>query len=201
MWVGNARNLFNIAERQWFLEISQCYSSWTAQANGAGLEIHEEVSNSPNEWNSVYFDILARCLPQISSPDIEKLALVPISSLPDESFLDVFTEFLRCVDNVYFNDGDLEESQATAIRSAFADRLMESGGWKRLIGRRTTSIEHHIGPAIAALFFNDHNFVQTAKCYLLPKGIDRINCFLPVLEKLIKDGPSLFCCFHNPQPF
>lgn len=72
---------------------------------------------------------------------------------------------------------------------------MESGGWKRLIGRRTTSIEHHIGPAIAALFFNDHNFVQTAKCYLLPKGIDRIDCFLPVLEKLIKDGPSLFVAF------
>ena len=195
LWVGKARSLFDITDRQWFLKISRFYSSWTAQANGAGLEKHEEVANSPNEWNSAYFDILARCLPQISFPEIEKLALVPIRSLPDESFFDVVTEFLRSVDNVYFNDGDLQESKANAIRSSFADRLIESSGWKRLIGRRTTSIEHHIGPAIAALFFNDHNFVQTAKCYLLPKGIERIHCFLPVLEKLIKDGPSLFVAF------
>ena len=42
------------------------------------------------------------------------------------------------------------------------------------------------------LFFNDHGFIQPAKCYLLPKGVDRLDSFLPVLEKLVESGPSLF---------
>src|SRR6267142_1139455 len=51
----------------------------------------------------------------------------------------------------------------------------------------------HIGPAIAVLFFNDHGFItQPAQCYLLPKGVDRIDPFLPVLGNLVKGGPSLF---------
>ena len=195
MWVGNVRRLFDISGRQWALKFSRFYSSWTAHANGAGLDKYEEVSHAPNEWNNVYFDILARCLPQFSFSEIENLALAPIISLPDESFFDVAAEFLRSVDNVFFIDGDLQESIAIAIRSSFADRLMESGGWKHLIGKRTTSIEHHIGPAIATLFFNDHSIVQPAKCYLFPKGIDKIDCFLTVLEKLIHDGPSLFVAF------
>ena len=33
---------------------------------------------------------------------------------------------------------------------------------------------------------------QPAKCYLLPKAVDRLDPFLPVLEKLVESGPSLF---------
>ena len=69
---------------------------------------------------------------------------------------------------------------------------MASRGWKRLTGSRSASIEMHIGPAIAVLFFNDHSFVQPSKCYLFQKGADRINPFLPTLGKLVRSGPSLF---------
>jgi hypothetical protein len=34
--------------------------------------------------------------------------------------------------------------------------------------------------------------MEPAKCYLLPKGVDRLNPFLTVLEELVKGGPSLF---------
>jgi hypothetical protein len=53
------------------------------------------------------------------------------------------------------------------------------------------SIEVHIGPAIAALSSINTGFAQTSS-YLLPKGIDRLGPFLPVLEKLVQSGPSYF---------
>jgi hypothetical protein len=69
---------------------------------------------------------------------------------------------------------------------------MASSGWKWQQRRRSASIETHIGPAIAVLFFNDYGFAQPAKCYLVPGSIDRLPPFLPVLEMLVKSGPSLF---------
>jgi hypothetical protein len=114
-------------------------------------------------------------------------------SLPDQPFFDVVTQFLRSVDGVYFNDDGLQESIATRIRSTVVNRLMKSSGWKWLVRSRSPSIEMHIGPAIAVVFFNDYGFAQPAKCYLLPKGIDRLDPFLPALEKLVESGgTSLF---------
>jgi len=49
-----------------------------------------------------------------------------------------------------------------------------------------------IGPAIAVLFFNDHMYGQGSKCYLLEKGVERVDPFLPVLSKLVSNGPSPF---------
>jgi hypothetical protein len=69
---------------------------------------------------------------------------------------------------------------------------MASYGWKRLKGERSASIEMHIGSAIAVFFFNNHGFVQPAKCYLLPMGIDQLDPLLPLIEKLIQSGSSLF---------
>ena len=123
--------------------------------------------------------------------EVEQLALAPISSLPEEPFFDIIAVFLRSVDAVFFNDGGLQEIVATRIRSALSDRLMASSGWKRL-RRRSDSIERHIGPAIATLFFNDYSSFEPAKCYLLPIAIDRLDPYLSVLGKLVESGPSLF---------
>ena len=156
------------------------------------MDVHEEVANPPSEWNDVYFDLLAHCLPGLALPEIEQLALTPISLLSDKSFFDIVTRFLRSVDAVYFNDRGLQESIATRIRSALANRMMASSGWKRLEGSRSVSIEWHIGPAIAVLFFNEYGFTHPTACYVLQKGIDRLDAFLPVLEQLVEHGPSLF---------
>jgi len=170
----------------------QTYAAWTATANGAGLDAYERVDNHPTEWNDAYFDSLANCLPGLTLPEIEQLALKPISSLPDQPFFDVVTRFLWCIDTVYFNDRGPQEPIAIAIRSALADRLIASHGWNRLRGSRPDSVETHIGPAIAVFFFNDYGFARPPKCYLLAKGIDRIGPFVPVLEKMVQSVPSLF---------
>jgi hypothetical protein len=192
VWLSNARGLFDVAERPWLREVARSYAAWTAAANGAGLDAHEEIADPPGEWNNAYFELLAYCLPGLASTEIDELALTPIISLPDEPFFGVMTQFLRSVDAVYFNESRLQEPIAVSIRSALARRLMASSGWKRLSGSRSASIEMHVGPAIATLFFNDHGFIQPAKCYLLPKGVDRLDPFLPVLERLVVSGPSLF---------
>lgn len=45
---------------------------------------------------------------------------------------------------------------------------------------------------MAALFLNDYGYLQPPKCYLLPKGVDRLDPFIPVLGQLVESGPSLF---------
>ncbi len=192
LWLGMPKNLGDVSKWPWLREIAQTYSPWTAAANGVGMDAHEEVAELTSEWNTAYFDLLAHCLPGLGSREVHELALAPISSLPDKPFFDVMTQFLRSVDAVYFNNSDLQESIAISVRSALAHRLMASSGWKWLGRSRSASVEMHIGPAIAVVFFNDYGFAQPAKCYLLPKGIDRLNPFLPVLEKLVESGPSLF---------
>lgn len=195
LWLRKAQNFGDVAKQPWLREISRAYAAWTAAANGAGLDSHEDVADAPREWNDAYFELLAHCLPGIAMPEVEQLALVPITSLPDKPFFDVIAQFLRSVDAVYFNDLGLQEPIAISVRSALANRLMASSGWKRLGGSRSDSIEIHLGPAVAVLFFNDHGFTQPTKTYLLPKGIDRLDSFLPVLEKLVQTGPSLFVAF------
>ncbi|NGZ96714.1 MAG: hypothetical protein CV089_11430 [Nitrospira sp. WS110] len=191
-WLTNCHDLVDIARRPWFREIVRSYASWTAQANGARLGEFEDVDNPPHEWNDAYFTLLARCLPGLPMSEIEQLALIPLCSFPDRSFFDVLPQFLRSSDVVYFNDQALEASIAVSIRSKIAERLMASRGWERLRGHRGSSIETHIGPAIAVLFFSDYGYTQPIKCYLPPACIDRLAPFFPVLEKLIESGPSLF---------
>ncbi len=193
LWLSKTQILVDVVKRPWLVELARTYASWTAAANGVGLDVHEEVANAPVEWNHAYFDLLAHSLPGLALPEIDQLVLTPISALPDKTFFDVLTPFLRSVDAVYFSDCGLEEPIAIHIRSTFANRMMASSGWKRLEGARSASVEWHIGPAIAVLFFNEYGFTHSsATCYILPKGIDRIEAFLPVLEQLIEHGPSLF---------
>lgn len=192
IWLNNAKRGIDFTKEAWPQDFARKYAEWTATANGAELPDGADVHSTPGEWNIAYFDLLAHCLPCLSLQEIQELALTQISSLPDQSFFDVVALFVRSVDDVYFNEHGLDDRTAIAIRAALVDRMTKSSGWRRLHGKRSASIESHIGPAIAALFFNNHGFVQPASCYLLAKGIDRIDPFLPTLETLTKTGASLF---------
>jgi len=192
LWLCQIARLGSAVSHPWMLEIARTYSSWSATANGAGLEADDEISSSPREWNDAYFNLLANCLPVVALTDVDKLALEPIRSLPDESFFDVVTIFQKSVDAVYFNDRGLDDTAAQHIRAALADRLTASRGWKRVGTGRLGSIETHIGPAIGVLFFNDYGLLTPAKCYLLPEAISRIQPFLAELETLVSGAPSLF---------
>jgi hypothetical protein len=192
LWLTNTKNLYDVFKRPWLRDVSQAYRSWTATANGAGLNAHDDVDQPPREWNESYFNLLANCLPGLTLQEINDLSIESINSLPDDAFFDVMTEFLRSVDDVYFNNYGINDAVAISIRSDLAHRMMESSGWKRMGGSRSASIEMRIGPAIATLFFNNYDYGKPPNCYLFSKGIDRLGSFLCTLEKLVESGPSLY---------
>jgi hypothetical protein len=126
--------LFDPKTRPWILDVVRYYSEWTTNANGAGLAINDDVMGKPREWNDAYFDALANCLSVLAPTDVDKLALDPIRSLPEESFLDTMATFIRDVDGVFFNDGGLSAEAAVRIRSALAERLKETSRWRTWCG-------------------------------------------------------------------
>lgn len=132
LWLSNCRGLLDPVARPWILDIVRAYSEWTANANGADLAINDDFTGKPREWNSAYLDALANCLPVLTPAEVDKLALDPIRSLPEESFLDALATFIRDVDGVFFNDRRLSPETAVHVRSALAERLKETSRWQTL---------------------------------------------------------------------
>jgi hypothetical protein len=190
LWARALAPIFDVTTRPWLREVANFYADCTAKLNGMGLEVHDEISDSPSEWNDSYYLLLARSLIGLTENEIEELALNRIVGLPDKSFFDVTQDFLRQVDAIYFND-HLLDVEAPFIRQRLIDRLVESYGWRSLIGKRSGSIEYHLGPCIGAVFFNDYALGQT-RTYLTPKAIERVSPFLPQLHDLVTKGPSYF---------
>lgn len=191
LWLRQVQELGNADKFPWLRDVVNTYMSWTVAANGGDLVDGEEADSTPSEWNSVFFALTARCTVGLGVTELTDLVR-PIAALPEQNFFDVLADFLRSFDAVYFGGGDMDAPVAVAVRSEFADRMMESWGWKRLKGTKETSIEWHIAPAIATLFFNDYNLVSPTKSYLLEKGVERLGPFLPVLVRLTLSGPSPF---------
>lgn len=192
LWLRQVRALSHDDTRPWLGEIVKTYMPWTALANGANLDDGDEADQPPSEWNDTFFAAVARCVVGLSTPEATELAVRHIVALPDRNFYDVLVDFLRSIDAVYFEGDNIPTQMAVDIRSALADHMLTTRGWKRLSRSRDLSIEMHIGPAIAVLFFNDHMYGQGSKCYLFEKGVERADPFLPVLGKLVSKGPSPF---------
>lgn len=191
LWLRQVQGLGNADQYPWLRDVTQAYMPWTIGANGGDLVDGEEADDTPLEWNGVFFGLTARCTVGISATEATDL-VSPITTLPEQNFFDVLADFLRSFDAVYFGGGNVDSSVAVAVRSGFADRMMGSWGWKRLTGTKDASIERHIAPAIATLFFNDYNFVAPTKSYLLERGVERLAPFLTVLARLTLSGPSPF---------
>ncbi|SAK40134.1 hypothetical protein [Caballeronia ptereochthonis] len=191
LWLRQVQGLGNADKCPWLRDVADAYMPWTIAANGGDLTDGEEADDTPSEWNNVFFALTARCTVGLGVAQVADIVR-PIAALPEQNFFDVLADFLRSFDAVYFGGGNMDASVAVAVRSGFADRMMESWGWRRLKGTKETSIEWHIAPAIATLFFNDYNRVAPTKSYLLEKGVERLGPFLPVLARLTLAGPSPF---------
>lgn len=192
LWLRQVRALPDASVQPWLREIVKTYMPWTTVANGAELDYGDEADHSPSEWNDTFFAMAARSAVGLTTDEITELVVRHIVGLPDRNFYDVLVDFLRSVDAVYFESGDIPTQVAVDIRRAFADRMLTTLGWGRLSRSKDLSIEMHIGPAIAVLFFNDHNFGLGSKCYLFEKGAERVGPFFTVLTRLVKEGPSPF---------
>jgi hypothetical protein len=192
LWLNGASGLFDVTARPWLRDIERFYAHMTYTANGAGFDERDDVDRPPREWNAAYFDLLANCLPGLSAPEIDDIALTHITALPEDSFYDVTRDFLGSVDRVFFNRLGLAESQAVYVRASLAQSLMKTYGWMRHVRERSTRIEMRLGPAVAALFFNDYYYPHPPKCYLRPDGIDLLDPFLGVVSEAAQHGTFTF---------
>jgi hypothetical protein len=190
MWISGVRELAPGEETQWVVVMLEALALWTWRANGSGLRADEEPSERSHEWNDAYFDLMAYRLLDRHAEDLESFAVAPLCALPEERFLDVTTTFLRAVDDVYFNDRGLSDEIAVTLRAQLAQHLRTTRSWRRMAGNPSTSIEIHLGPAVATLFFNFAPGFEPPKPYLYAAGVKRLAPFLPVLEALAIDGPS-----------
>src|SRR5439155_1755691 len=180
------------AERDsvWLAAALRACADWTWTANGAGLESSDDLSHKPHEWNDVYFALLARDLAGADDAAVDRLALSPLASLPDESFFDALTRFQRSVDVVHFNNHGLDTASAVRIRARLAERVRASNSWRWMVRERSSGVEMHLGPAIATLFLNDYGWGQPAKAYLPPALVERLTPFLPTLETCAIEGAT-----------
>ncbi len=192
LWLRQVCLLSHEYTRPWLSVIVKAYMPWTSLANGVALDDGDETDHPPSDWNHTFFAAVARCIVDLSTSEATELAVRHIVALPDRNFYDVLVEFLRSMDAVYFEGDNIPTQVALDIRSVLGDHMLTTRGWERLSGTRDLTIEMHIGPAIAVLFFNDHMYGQGSKCYLLEKGVERVGPFLPFLGKLVSKGPSPF---------
>ena len=207
LWVRQLSRATDPGDLEWIRSLVETYAPWTAAANGAGLELHVELNGRTEEWNSTFFRLLGRALPHMESGKAVELVAQAIA-VPDEAFFDLSDDLVRAIDTAHFGDAGLDLDVALSLRTLVADRLVKTSGWRRERDRTELSVETHIGPAIAALFFNDYAaFGGGASCYLLAKGIDRVAPFLPGLTRLIEDGSVPFTALLtmnllevSPQP-
>jgi hypothetical protein len=189
LWLGGAATLFDVAKRPWLRDIVKAYGVWTFAANGSELEEDEDTDHRPTDWNDAFFKLLAFCLPNLTSAEVDEVALTPITGLHDEAFFDVTTTFLRAVDGVYFNDFALQAAQAVQVRTVLLKRIVSTRAWKRHVREWSTSTEIRFGPAMAVILFNDYwTFQPPPKCYLHPRGIDHLDPFLPLLNDVAESA-------------
>jgi hypothetical protein len=192
LWLRQLTRDSGSSDLVWIVSFVDAYGEWTATANGAGLKPDVEIDNSIDQWNAVFFPLLATAFTRMT-PDQGAAHVVRAANIPDESFFSVATELVPAIDAVYFNGFELGSDMAVRLRSLLASRLMETRRWRRERDNLKHSVEIRIGPAIAVMFFNHHNPFTRTSCYLLPAGFARIDPFLPALESLVAEGPVPFC--------
>lgn len=187
-WLRNPTD----AGHPWLLGFVAAYMPWTIKANGGELSEGDEAEDAPREWTIVFFDAVAEVAASMPLALVHSDILEPICSLPEQNFYDVLVNFLRSFDQLYFNGSHVTETCAVEVRSRLATHMMSTHGWTRLRGAESSSIEVHLGPAVAALAFNDFTRVAPSKCYLLPPGIASAEPMLATLTRLAKSAPSPF---------
>ncbi|MBC3910959.1 ATP-binding protein [Undibacterium umbellatum] len=192
LWLKQFSDSSDLKTRLWLPDIVQKYMSWTFHVNGAGLDLNDELDEVSHNWNNVFFPLISRCIEKLPFEEISTAVLIPITSLPDKHFFDLVPVFLRSIDELYFSNEKNTFIVAVDIRATLATRLIASSGWQYLSGSKKSSVEMHIGPAIASLYFNDYHFSTSGGAYLLPKAIPRLEPFFPCLKILVQAGPSLF---------
>lgn len=191
LWLRQLERNSHPLDVSWLPSFVSAYADWTARANGAGHEPNSEIDTRLDDWNGIFFQLLAHTLPAMTL-DQASVEVTRAIAVPDKSFFNIAENLVPALDELYFDRLGLDLGTAVRLRGLVADRLVESASWRRECTRSELSVEMWIGPAIGVLFFNRYDAFSGARCYLLAKGIDRVQPFFSQLTQLINEGPVPF---------
>lgn len=167
------------------------FAEWTAKANGAGtVSDDERIQHPPREWTSAYLHLAATVMAGSGTGEIDHLVLDRLVTYPDDPFFDAVDAFLPTADGAHFNGGPLSLELLLHVRRRLIERLCTSRDWQWHIGRTSTGVTFHLGPAVAAIFIHEFRPGERPKCLLLPHGAERMDPLMESLCALTVTGAS-----------
>ena len=182
-WIQSALPLLGKDTMGWFRGLVDAYAEWTSAENGAGQDDDIEISRSM-EWNRTYFDLVPRTFVGMPTDEIDRGVLQRVLTFPEESFFDAVAVLIRTLDELYFNGRIIEGDEVLRLRTLLFNELRQRRRWKRLVERKSTSLEVHLARAISSLFLHNESWGGGSKCYLNPTGADSLKLFLPLLSAI-----------------
>jgi hypothetical protein len=180
-WIQSALPLLGRDTMGWFQALVDAYAEWTSVENGAGQGEDIEISHSPMEWNMTYFDLVPRAFVGMAADKIDRGVLQRVLTFPEEPFFDAVAVLIRTLDELYFNGRTIEKDDALRLRTLLFNELRQRWGWRRVVERKSHSIEMHLARAVSSLFLHNDSW-GGGKCYLYPTGADRLKVFFPLLS-------------------
>ncbi len=175
----------------WGGEIVRSYSGWSAGINGAKLPAEAEVERSPSEWNMEFYALYAEAL-MIVSTDAFEAMVEQVTSLPDQSFVDVAETLLHAADVLYFNDATRAPERPVELRLRMANRTMALRRWRYNHSPGDLSIDFDTGGVVAKMLLNTHDPFQGTRSYLVPAVAYRLDPLLEPMRPLQAGGPTVF---------
>lgn len=188
-WVSGA---LQMSDDRWLDGFVDAWLNWTFVLNGLGLEPSDELNREPDGWNGAFFAALGRTLSRWTPERFESSVALPFSRLPDRSILTVAPLLLDGIDMAVFKHHAMGAEAGAYYRAEIAAVVMTTRGWRNMIGKFSTSIEMTLGPAAASLFFADHVFGQGVVTRLYAPALERLDPYLPQLEKQVSACPSYY---------
>jgi len=182
-WIEAALPLLGNHTMGWFRALVDAYAEWTSVENGAGEGDDIESNRSLLEWNMTYFDLVPRTFPGMTADEIDRGVLRRVLSFPEESFFETAAVLIRTLDELYSNGKFIEGDEAIRLRTLLFNELRQRRGWKRIVERKSTSMEMHLARAVSSLFLHNGSWSGGA-CYLYPAGADGLKVFLPLLSSV-----------------
>lgn len=175
----------------WYGEVIETYSSWSAQLNAHGYSADAELNRTPDDWNHQFYVLFAAALMDADRNHFERL-LSPVLELPDCSFCDVADTIIHAADVRYFNNKNCPADCARDLREQLVTRTIALRSWSWGNRPGDLQIDYDRGPVIAKLLMNVFNPLTSTESYLVPAVFDRLDPLLDTLRPLLPGGPTAF---------